>query len=666
VTRDLREHPRYLAIREYFARAYSPSLGRASGAVELAVSPDGTQIAFDGPVLEKLEGLPASRIGIVDADGTKLRTLTFGPNSDRLPRWSPDGKRLAFLSDRAEKGRFQLYALAAGEPGEAARVCEVVGTVEWFDWSPDGAHLLLQTAGLDADAAGAAGSGTIAKPGAGGAPAWLPDVEPNVPQHMWREAWIVDAAGGGVRRASPEGTNVWEAAWLGNDAFLGVVSENPREGAWYGAHLAAFALGGGAVTIHRPKEEIGLPAASPDGRWVAVVEACCSDRAVVAGDVWIYDRHAPASAPRRADTGGVDVTHLAWAGNGRFFFAGLRRFETVAGTIDAASAAGTEIWSTRETCGKRYPAAWPVPGRDAFALVLHSYERYPAIAIVEGGKARIVADFADAGSAYVAACGGTLAETTWRGRDGLEIDGFFIAPDGPGPHPLVVNVHGGPVWAFRNSWSMWYYFTSIFVKHGYAVLCPNPRGSGGRGQAFARMVRGDMCGEDTHDIIAGVRHLVERGLVDERRVAVTGGSYGGFMSSWLVTQTDEFAAAIPVSPVTDNFSFQFTSNIPRFNEIFLADSPYHSSGRYAQRSPVFFARNVKTPTLHMTGALDRCTPPTQAMEFHRALVEHGVPSELVVYPLEGHGVRALEAQADQMTRILDWLDRYMPSPGAPS
>jgi dipeptidyl aminopeptidase/acylaminoacyl peptidase len=211
---------------------------------------------------------------------------------------------------------------------------------------------------------------------------------------------------------------------------------------------------------------------------------------------------------------------------------------------------------------------------------------------------------------------------------------------------------------------MWYYFTSIFAKNGYAVLCPNPRGSGGRGQTFARMVRGDMCGEDTHDIIAGVNYLVDRGSIDGKRVAVTGGSYGGYMSSWLVTQTDIFAAAIPLSPVTDNFSMQFTSNIPRFNELFLADSPYDPAGKYWTRSPVFYARNAKTPTLHMTGALDRCTPPGQAVEFHRALVENGVASELVVYPQEGHGVRAIEAQADQMTRILDWLDAHMPGRGA--
>jgi dipeptidyl aminopeptidase/acylaminoacyl peptidase len=665
VKRDLRETPRYREIGEHFARAYEPSLRRPRDAGDLSVSPDGTHIVFDATVYERLEGLPVTRIAIVATAGGDVRMLGTGPNSDRLPRWSPDGSRLAFLSDRRTRGLFELYFVDPGG-GEATRATEVPGTIEWFDWSPDGKRLLVQTAGLDADAAGAAGSGTIAKPSSEELPAWLPDVEDNVPENMWRDAWTVDASTGDARRANAQGVNVWEAAWLGNSHFAAVVSENPRESAWYGAPLAACALGGAMEIVHRPKEEMGLPAASPDGRYVVVVEACCSDRGIVAGDVLLFDRAVSENVPRRVDTGGVDVTHLVWAGGTRFLYSGLRRFETVAGYIDAESGRSIERWSTRETCGKRYPAAFPIPGADAFAVTLHSYERFPSIAVIENGRTRIVADFSDAGSAYVASVGGKLTDVTWRGRDGLEIDGYFIAPDTPGPHPLVVNVHGGPVWAFRNSWSMWYFFTSIFVKFGYAVFCPNPRGSAGRGQTFARMVRGDMCGEDTHDIIAGVRYLIDRGWVDEKRVACTGGSYGGYMSSWLVTQTELFAASMPIAPVTDNFSFQFTSNIPRFNEIFLNSSPYDPTGNYYQRSPVFFARSVKTPTLHMTGGNDRCTPATQAIEFHRALVENGVPSELVVYPQEGHGVRALEAQTDQMTRMLDWLERYMAAQGISS
>jgi dipeptidyl aminopeptidase/acylaminoacyl peptidase len=200
----------------------------------------------------------------------------------------------------------------------------------------------------------------------------------------------------------------------------------------------------------------------------------------------------------------------------------------------------------------------------------------------------------------------------------------------------------------------------IFAQHGYAVLNPNPRGSRGRGQDFARMVRGDMCGEDAHDILRGVEALVDRGIADPARIAVTGRSYGGYMSSWLVTQTQRFAAAIPTSPVTNNFSHHWTANIPEFNRRFLKDDPYRTNGMYQARSPVFFADRAKTPTLSMAGARDRCTPAGQAMEFHRALAENGVPCELVIYPEEGHHVDRLEAQADQMARMLDWLNRFMP------
>jgi dipeptidyl aminopeptidase/acylaminoacyl peptidase len=247
----------------------------------------------------------------------------------------------------------------------------------------------------------------------------------------------------------------------------------------------------------------------------------------------------------------------------------------------------------------------------------------------------------------------------------LEIDGILVYPAtcdperSPGTYPLIVNVHGGPVFSFRNDWSLHYYYVPLFARYGYAVLNPNPRGSRGRGQAFARMVRGDMCGEDAHDILRGVETMIERGIADPHRIAVTGRSYGGYMSSWLVTQTHAFAAAMPMAPVTDNFSHHWTANIPEFNRRFLNDDPYRSNGRYAERSPVFFANRAKTPTLSMAGARDRCTPAGQAMEFHRALAENGVPCELVIYPEEGHHVDRIEAQADQMARMLEWLNRFM-------
>ncbi|MFN2538605.1 MAG: alpha/beta hydrolase family protein, partial [Mycobacteriales bacterium] len=245
--------------------------------------------------------------------------------------------------------------------------------------------------------------------------------------------------------------------------------------------------------------------------------------------------------------------------------------------------------------------------------------------------------------------------------DGTRIEGLLCTPAGEGPHPLVIKIHGGPVWSYRNLWSLFYAWTPLLVAAGYAVLSPNPRGSSGRGQDFARQVFGDMGGADTYDFTSAVDALADCGLIDPDRVGVMGGSYGGFMSSWLVTQDQRWAAAVPISPVTDWYSQHFSSNIPYFDQLFLAADETEPGSRFHSRSPVMQASRVTTPCLNVAGALDRCTPPTQAQEFHQALLEHGVESQLVIYPLEGHGVRAFPALNDFCTRLLDWFERHMPT-----
>jgi dipeptidyl aminopeptidase/acylaminoacyl peptidase len=174
-------------------------------------------------------------------------------------------------------------------------------------------------------------------------------------------------------------------------------------------------------------------------------------------------------------------------------------------------------------------------------------------------------------------------------------------------------------------------------------------------------VVGDMGGEDTHDYLTGIDALVERGIVDPQRVGLTGGSYGGFMSAWLITQDARFKAAVPLSPVTDWYSQHHTSNIPAFDALFLDDRPRDADGLAWSRSPVMFADRVVTPTLQTAGAKDRSTSPSQALEFHAALIEAGVESQCVIYPEEGHGVRNLPARVDLATRVLDWFRQHMPA-----
>jgi dipeptidyl aminopeptidase/acylaminoacyl peptidase len=169
-----------------------------------------------------------------------------------------------------------------------------------------------------------------------------------------------------------------------------------------------------------------------------------------------------------------------------------------------------------------------------------------------------------------------------------------------------------------------------------------------------------MGGRDADDLLAGVEAMVERGIADPNRLGVTGGSYGGFMTSWLVTRTERFAAAVSIAPVTEWYSQHWTSNIGYWDSVFLGEKP-GPGGAYYERSPVMHADRAKTPTLSIAGGQDRCTPAGQAVEFHRALLENGVDSELAVYPEEGHGVRQFPAVVDSCTRMVAWFERFMPA-----
>ena len=657
--RDIRETPLYRDVEAHFRNALEPGFGKITDAADPAPSPDGRFIAFTGSMLEKLEGVPATRVCIADVEAGTMDVVTAGPNGDRFPRWSPDGSRLAFLSDRAEAGRHQLYLLDAGRLGEARPACTVDGTVEYLAWSPDGSRILLGVAGLGAELAGVQGSGSTDKPKEE-TPAWVPEVEAGPDESSWRSLWVFDRASNEARPASREGLNVWEAAWSGPDRISAVVADGPGEETWYEAPLALIDPDSRKETVlyRSAGRQLGVPAASPSGSRLAVLEAICSDRLVVAGDITLIDLDTGDAT--RADTGGVDVTHIVWRDADRLQFVGIRGLLTVAGILDATTGEVRELWSSPESIGGFYPEAQPIDA-EGFAAVLQSYERPPEIAVIDGGSTRTIASLKHDGTDYLVRMGGRLEQVSWTAPDGLEIEGWLAVPHGPGPHPLVTNIHGGPIAATLQKFMMRGVSTPLFVSRGYAVFFPNPRGSTGRGQEFAEMVYGDMGGGDAKDDLAGIDALIERGLADPKRLGVMGGSYGGFMSAWLVTQTDRLAAAVAISPVTDWYSQHLTSNIGQWDRLILKDELANPGGEYFRRSPIAFARNATTPTLLTAGSVDRCTPPGQAREFYQALLENGVETELAIYPGEGHGVRKMPASIDFLTRVLGWFERHLPA-----
>jgi dipeptidyl aminopeptidase/acylaminoacyl peptidase len=662
--KDLRESPEYAAVAEHLRRQYEPSFGRPHHVTDLVATSDAGRIVVTGSIYDELEGLPRTALYQV-RDGA-LHALTSGGGSAKAARLAPDGSSLAFLSDRAKAEVFQLYLLADGEFGEARPTPAVPGTVEFLAWSPDGTRILLGVAGLGAEMADAQGSGTTGSHESE-VPSWCPDVEAGTPEDAWRSLWLYTLASGELVKVSPDGLNVWEADWSGPGHVLAITSDKPGEDDWYSAVLSRLDIATGEVTeLLRSDVQLGLPAGTSDGRRAAVVEAACSDRWIVAGDLILLDLVAGTRCA--VDTAGTDVTSVQWIDGARLGYTGQRHLDSVAAVADAGPGPLPETIAAKELVASRqswaswfYPAgAFTSDGR--VVVVRDDYETPQQVAIVGQGSDEVLASLEHAGTDYIRSVAGSATDVSWSAPDGTVIEGVLCTPAGAGPFPLVLDVHGGPIGAYQRSWAMGSRAVPLLVSRGYAVLLPNPRGSSGRGQEFAAAVVGDMGGADTHDYLSGIDAMIERGIADPERIGTMGVSYGGFMSAWLVTQDQRFKAAVAGSPVTEWYSFTFTTNIPGWGLWFLDNAdPEEAGNQVHTRSPVMHASRARTPTLLTAGAKDGCTPAGQAREFYQALTGHGVESQLVIYPEEGHGVRRFPAVTDYLTRLVTWFERYMPA-----
>src|SRR3984885_14743410 len=324
--KDLRESPEYAGVAEYLRRLHEPAFGSPHRLTDLVATPDGSRVVVTGSVYDELEGLP--RTALYEVRDGELCALTSGGGSAKAGRLAPDGSGLAFLSDRAKAEVFQLYLLD-GQLGEARTAPAVPGTVEYLAWSPDGTRILLGVAGLGAEMADAQGSGTAGS-GESGLPSWHPEVETGAPEDAWRSLWLSTPASGELARVSPDGLNVWEAAWSGPGHVLAITSAQPGEDDWYSAVLSRLDVSTGEATELLSSEvQLGLPAGTPDGRRAAVVEAACSDRWIVAGDLILLDLAAGTRCA--VDTAGTDVTAVQWIDGTRLGYIGQRHLDCAAG-----------------------------------------------------------------------------------------------------------------------------------------------------------------------------------------------------------------------------------------------------------------------------------------------------------------------------------------------
>jgi dipeptidyl aminopeptidase/acylaminoacyl peptidase len=668
--KDYRDHPLFIKAEQLTKAWLRPSSGEASSLTQLMASPDGSRAVAAAVVCDALQGLPSTRLALVDLGSGAIEIVTNGPRSDSSPKWSPDGRSIAFLSDREQAHANRLRILDVESRSDRATPA-VDGFVESVEWSADGRSLLLGVAGFGSDLAGAEGAVVVdLDTEAVAQPDWAPTVEGAPEAAAWRSAWLYDVAADSVRRITSPGVNVWQASWAGPDHIAAICSDHPEETWWYTADVRLIAIESGDVRIlFKPEDQLNGVVATPSGNTIAVIEAVCSDRNLVAGDLRLID--VTSGSVEKPATLDADITQIVWRDENTLLFGAAQGPEYIAALLDRQTGEARELWrdSQRQPSGSIFPEIAPL-GRNAedMLFLVESFLDAPRLIAFEGGMERPIHRFGTREvDASVIALGASVRDFSWTAPDGLIVHGWLLAPKDDGPHPLIMHVHGGPVWYTRPQYVGRSALQQMALDAGYALFLPNPRGSSGRGQTFARLVFGDMGGNDTYDYLSGLDALEKQGIVDPKRIAVMGGSYGGYISSWLITQDQRFAAAVPIAPVTNWVSEHLTCNVPTFCELFLSDGLGDPLGQYFTRSPIHYADRVKTPTLHICGALDKITPAGQALEFHRALQgSTDVESVLLTYPREGHGIRTMPAIFDFTARVMSWFEKHMPGGSNPA
>ncbi len=622
--------------------------------MDVQLAPDGRLAAFS--LHEWIGGRPKrrARIWTVDTASGEARPLTTGTGNDTTPRWSPDGRRLAFVSTRetnADQEKGQLYVISAAG-GQAQQVCEMSNGVNDLAWSPDGSRIAFLA--LE-----------------GPEPQRDPIVVgPGRHHRLWTVRTDDEGGDETPEPVTPHNLTIWEYAWSPDGQHFAVYcSDGPDVTDWYRGQVGIVDACGGAVRqVTQLSRQAGALAWSPDSARIAYVSGEWSDPGIVGGELFVVA--AEGGEPRNLTPGIEFSLSLArWRPNGHsLLYAGWDGVAHQIGWLDEDDGARTEL-SVGFIIGERH---WPrvSPSADLHTVtVIHSDpEHAPEVWLGDLPRKKRAGDglrwrqltHLNALPEQTLAIAPSEC-VSYSGADGWQIRALFTPPVRPTRGtlpPLVVNVHGGPSSAWLNDWTGGM-LTQMLASHGFAVLRANIRGSLGRGVAFADAVVGDMGGKDLEDLLAGVDELARRGVVDGTRVGICGWSYGGFMTAWAISQTDRFKAAMMGAGVCDFHSFHAQTNIPDWDMRFLAADPLEQPERYRARSAISFASRIATPTLILHGEKDECVPVSQAYAFYRALGERGTPAELVVYPREGHGPQECAHLVDMEERVLRWFQMYL-------
>lgn len=644
------------------AGAWTPELALQVRRIrDVTVSPDGERVAF---VVEEVDTTgPAPRweshirFGPTDESVREFRTR--GGERDGAPAWSPDGSWIGFLSSRGSWGREIWRIRSTG--GEAERVTDAPTDVSAFAWSPDGRHVAYLAAEVPAGASKADDDRWEPKVAGEGwrrtrlhvvplAPLPAPHPEPLTPGD-------VHVTGVFVGRSftwSPDGVSI---------AFSH--APTPDLDAWSSLDLSLVDVETGEIRALAagPTAE-GAPTFSRDGRQVAWFVSDGPGTWAPTGMVHVLRLDEAGGAPRPlAATRDRRPDILGWTPDDQ----GLV-FGEVDGTVRRVGMLPTDGAAPRDLTPSDAMIAGPALNAAGthigFVTEAPNRPPEPAVTTLDPFRPLRIGQIQELPDVPM----GRTEVIRWSSDDALEIEGLLTYPVGyrAGQRvPLLLVLHGGPPGVFTQRFigSRGAYPLAAFAARGYAILRPNPRGSGGYGRDFRYANREDWGGGDYRDIMSGVDALIERGVADPDRLGVMGWSYGGYLTARTITQTGRFRAASVGAGITNLISYTGTADIPSFVPDYFDSEFWEREDLWLERSPIHQVERVTTPTLIQHGSDDVRVPTSQGYELYHALRRRGISVEMVVYPGEPHSLRAPEALLDAMHRNLAWFQRWVPPEG---
>lgn len=601
---------------------------------DLQLSPDGNRIAMVVSEPAKLSG-QRRNIWTYDLATRNLGQFTASLKSDTRPRWSPDGRTLAFLSNR--DGETQIYLIAV-DGGEARSLTESKTGISSFDWAPDGKRLAFETT--------------------------APKTEEEEKKEKDKDDAIVvgkpeartlfqtiDVASKAVTTLVKGTWRISEYVWTPDGTSLVVAAtDDPRQDVFTDKIYLVGSTDGKMTLMSSPAGPFQGLRVSPDGRLLAYVG--CRLDGPDPHDVVVQPLAGGPVTNLTARSIDRPVASFIWEDPARIFAVAEEGFGTAFFTVTldgkAARSDGTPpVLAT----------AW-VKGRNGLAFVGQSATEAPELWIAPAAGQAVKASHFNKDWDEVKLVKPEIVR--YPSFDRRNIEAALIRPEGAAAGaklPAVILVHGGPTGAWRDTFDAW---GQLLAGRGFVVLSPNVRGSTGYGHDFMVVNRYDWGGGDFKDVMAGADWLVKTGLADPARIGIGGWSYGGYMAAWAVTQTTLFKASVSGAPMTD-LAFEYGAEAPGVNigDTWALGNPYENLPLFTARSPVTFVKRVKTPTLLLCGENDATDPVGQCYQFHRGLKRYGVETELVVYPREGHGPREEKHRLDVLNRMLGWFEKYL-------